>query len=112
MAMSWRDRQPAITAVVVSRLLLQEVAMSRHKPLYGPKALNQWTDEVRHAFPNLSKPQAVGLATWSFGMALAHSCALTAVALYLAKLLRQKLDSLSQRLRDFYLPAAAKKGHQ
>jgi hypothetical protein len=95
---------------VVPKLLLHEVAMSRHTTLYSSKALNQWTTEVRQAFPNLSKPQAVGLATWSFGMVAAEACALTAVALYLAKTLHRNLGSLTQRLRDFYRPANAKKG--
>lgn len=84
--------------------------MSRHPPLYSRTALDQWTDEVRQAFPHLCKPQAVGLASWSFGMVVAEACALTAVALCLAKVLHRKLATLRQRLREFYLPAQAKKG--
>lgn len=79
-------------------------------PLYGKKALHQWTEQVTHAFPQLSKTQAQGLASWSFAMVLARSCALTAVALFLAKLLCQKLNSARQRLREFYQEADAKKG--
>jgi hypothetical protein len=84
--------------------------MPRQKPWYGRKALHQWTHEVATAFPHLPHPQAAGLATWSFGMVLAKSCALTAVAFFLAKLLAQKVLSLRQRLREFYLEAPAKKG--
>src|SRR5215471_9692686 len=78
--------------------------MSRRDGLY------QWTHEVTTAFPNLSVPQATVLALYSFGAALARSCGLTAVALVLATLLRRKLNSLCQRLREFYQPAQAKSG--
>jgi hypothetical protein len=65
---------------------------------------------VSTAFPELSKPQAVGLATWSFGMILARSCARSAVAFFLAKLLGGKFLTVRQRLREFYQEATAKKG--
>lgn len=84
--------------------------MSRHQALYTRKALTQWTDEVGRAFPGLSQPQAAGLASWCFGMLLARSCALSAVAFFLAKLLRQQYDAARQRLREFYQEAEAKKG--
>ena len=44
--------------------------MSRHPQLY------QWIDTVVMRFPSLSKPQALGLALWSFGMIIARSCSL------------------------------------
>ena len=50
--------------------------MSRQPELY------QWIDTVVMRFPSLSKPQALGLALWSFGMVIARSCSLTAVADY------------------------------
>jgi hypothetical protein len=78
--------------------------------LYTQKALDQWTHEVAHAFPDLSTTQAAGLATWSVGMVLARSCALSAVAFFLAKLLKNKYDATRQRLREFYQEAKAKKG--
>jgi hypothetical protein len=84
--------------------------MSRRPSLYTHTSLRHWTDEVADAFPNLSQPQAAGLATWSFGMVLARSCALSAVAVFLAKLLCQKLNTTRQRLREFYQEANAKKG--
>ena len=43
--------------------------MSRHPELY------QWIDTVVMRFPSLSKPQALGLALWSFGMVIAPSMA-------------------------------------
>lgn len=80
--------------------------MSRRDPLY------QWTHEVTTAFPHLSKPQAAALALWSFGMVLARSCALSAVAFALASLLRRKVNTVRQRLREFYQEAGAKAGRQ
>ena len=57
-----------------------------------------------------SKPQAVGLALWSFGMILARSCSLTAVADLLAPLMGQSFNTLRERLRDTYREASAKAG--
>ena len=53
----------------------------RHPELF------QWIDTVAMRFPTLSKPLALGLAMWSFGMILARSCSLTAVVDMLAPLL-------------------------
>ena len=47
-------------------------------------AVYQWTTEVTTHLPHLSKPQATVLALWSLGMVLARSCALSAVASWLA----------------------------
>ena len=84
--------------------------MSRRPSLYTRKALGRWADEVADALPNLTRPQAAGLASWSFGMVLARCCALSAVALFLAKLLGQQVNTVRQRLREFYQEADAKKG--
>jgi hypothetical protein len=72
--------------------------------------LRQCIEELAEAFPELSRPQVVGLATWSLGMILARCCALTAVALFLAEYLSQQFDAVRQRLREFYQEAGAKKG--
>ena len=53
--------------------------MSRHPALY------QWLGTVGISVPSLSKPQALGLALWSFGRVIARSCSLTAVADVLAR---------------------------
>jgi len=70
--------------------------MSRHPQLY------QWIDTVVMRFPSLSKPQALGLALWSFGMVIARSCSLTAVADILAPLMGQSYNTLRERLRNTY----------
>jgi hypothetical protein len=78
--------------------------MSRQPELY------QWIDIVVTRFPTLSKPQACGLALWSFGMILARSCSLSAVANLLAVLLGQSFYAVRERLRDLYREAEAKAG--
>ena len=78
--------------------------MSRHPQLY------QWIDTVVMRFPSLSKPQGLGLALWSFGMVLARSCSLTAVADMLALLMEQSYNTLRERLRDTYREAGSKAG--
>jgi hypothetical protein len=60
----------------------------------------------------LSTAEVRGLAWFSFGMVLARSCSVTAVAGQLADLLGQKFDTVKQRLREWYCEAAAKTGHQ
>lgn len=78
--------------------------MLRHEPLY------QWSQRVANHFPELSRSTAFVLALWSFGMVLAHACGLSAVATHLAEVLRQPLNTVRQRLREFYQPASRKRG--
>lgn len=78
--------------------------MSRHDPLYD------WTDEVTTQFPHLSRPQAAVLALWSFGIVLAHSCTLPAVANILSPLIGRCHNTVRQRLREWDKAAADKSG--
>ena len=52
-----------------------------------PQPLDRWTDQVRMAFPNLSRPQATVLALYSFGMILAKRCGLSSVVTALVPVL-------------------------
>lgn len=79
---------------------------------HSPKALSQWVETVSTQFPHLSKPQAVVLALYSFGMLVAQSCGLSSVALVLAELLGQSENAVRQRLRDWYRDAEDKPGAQ
>src|SRR5205814_7760919 len=72
--------------------------------------LDQWTDQVRTAFPNLSRPQATVLALYSFGMILAQRCGLNSVVAALVPLLGVGFLTLRSRLKEFSQPAAAKSG--
>jgi hypothetical protein len=78
--------------------------MSRLPQLYA------WLALLTSAFPNLSTPEVRGLAWFSFGMILAQSCSVSAVALQLSDLLGHKFDTVKQRLREWYCEAAAKTG--
>jgi hypothetical protein len=73
-------------------------------------AVYQWTDVVTTHLPQLSKPQATGLALWSVGMVLARSCALSAVATLLAVGVERKANTVRQQLREFCYEAQAKRG--
>ena len=79
--------------------------MSRLPQLYP------WLAALTRALPPLSAAQLRGLAWFSFGMVLAHSCSVTAVATQLADLLGQKFDTVKQRLREWYCEATAKTGY-
>jgi hypothetical protein len=78
--------------------------MPHHPQLY------EWTNRVATAFPDLPPATARVLASWSFGLVLAHACGLSAVALVLAAVLGQAVNTVRQRLREFYQPADAKPG--
>ena len=78
--------------------------MSRHPELY------HWHSVVSSHFPHRSNPLAVGLALGSFGMIIARSGSLSAVAGLLAPLLAQPFNTVRERLRDTYREAPAKAG--
>lgn len=64
-----------------------------------PRAFYQWFQEVVQHMPDLSKPQAQGLAAFSFGLGLARRCTLSVVAEALAFL--GKPDTVERRLQRF-----------
>jgi len=67
---------------------------------------------VSQHLPHLSKPQAVVLAMWSFGIVMSKSCGLTTVSSFIASLLGQKENTVRQRLREWYQDDEAKTGTQ
>ena len=74
------------------------------------RTVYQWTQEVTTHLPHLSQPQATVLALWSVGMIVARSCALTAVASFLATWQERKSNSVRQQLREWCYEAEAKRG--
>jgi hypothetical protein len=72
----------------------------------------EWTTIIRTQLPTVSQPQATVLALWSLGMVLARSCALTAVAAFLATWLRRPEQNVRQQLREWCYEAEAKRGDQ
>ena len=80
--------------------------MHRRTSQEGSHVLPQHSDRMDDAYPlficpHLSKPQATVLALWSLGMVLARSCALTAVATFLAVWLRRQEPTVRQQRREF-----------
>jgi hypothetical protein len=69
-----------------------------------------WQATVIEKMPTLSKPQAVVLGLWSFGMVMTQSCGLTTVSSFIAGLQGKKENSVRQRLREWYMGAEEKKG--
>ncbi|MCP5019670.1 MAG: transposase [Ketobacter sp.] len=82
----------------------------RKNTKFGIQQLDQWVLTVAEHLPQLSKPQATGLALWSFGMATVKTCALTTVKLFLAVLLKVKENTMRQRLREWCYGREDKRG--
>jgi hypothetical protein len=78
--------------------------------MFCQASFDQWLSTIMHHLPQLSKPQALGLAFWSFGMVLARSCALTAVSSLLATGSQRKEHTVRQQLREWYYDAKRKRG--
>src|SRR6267154_1430233 len=79
-------------------------SMSRHPQLY------HWEKTLARHFPKLPKTFVVLLALWTLGMILARRCGLSSVALFLARTLGRKENTMRQRLREFYQEKTAKAG--
>jgi len=78
--------------------------MSRHPQLY------HWQKTLATHFPKLPKTFVALLALWTLGMILARRCGLSSVALFLARTLGRKENTMRQRLREFYQEKTAKAG--
>jgi len=78
--------------------------------MFCQASFDQWFATIMQHLPHLSKPQAWGLALWSFGMVLARSCALTAVRSLLAAGMKRKEQTVRQQLREWYDDAKRKRG--
>jgi len=72
--------------------------------------LCQWVKTVSTNLPSLTKPQALVVALYSFGIVIAQTCGLTAVAAVIAKTLGKKEDTAREQLRDLYREKQQKKG--
>ena len=73
-------------------------------------AFDPWQRTIMTHLPHLSKAQARVLAWWSHGMILARSCALSAVSIFVAGVLKRKDNTVRQRLREWCYEARAKRG--
>lgn len=69
-----------------------------------------WIDLLVSTFDSLSRPQATGLALYSFGVIMAKRCGLNSVVTAVAAALEDKLTTVRSRLQEFYQPATVKSG--
>ena len=74
--------------------------------------LLQWTQEVSTHMGHMSRPQAVVLALWSYGMVMTRCCGLTTVAGFLCLLHGKKFETVRQRLREWCYDGQDKRGKQ
>jgi hypothetical protein len=79
-------------------------------PMPHPEELNYWTAEVSSRLLQLSKPQALVLAYYSYGMAMTGCCGQSVVAEFLGLLLDIPWPNLRQRLREWNYESAQKRG--
>jgi hypothetical protein len=77
----------------------------RHSP-----ELLQWIDAVSRNLSVLSKPQAVVLGMYSFGMVIVRSCGISSIAYALSLLLEKSENTMRQRLREWTYNASDKRG--
>lgn len=77
-----------------------------------PSSITEWAEQVNAHFTQLSWPQALVLALWSYGAQVLQSCGQSQVAGLLAQVLGQKTDTVRQRLREWVWDKDAKKGTQ
>ncbi|NEO82543.1 MAG: transposase [Moorea sp. SIO4G3] len=83
-----------------------------HRLNHRPEAYQAWMRIVIHNMAHLSKPQAVVLAMWSFGIAITQSCGVSTVSAFLAALLNHSENSVRQRLKEWYKGSQEKWGHK
>lgn len=78
--------------------------------MFCQAGFDPWLRTITTHLPPLSKPQAMVLALWSFGMGLARSCALTAVSPMLAQGRQRKEQTVRQQWREWYDDARRTRG--
>ena len=78
--------------------------------MFCQASFDQWLTTIMQHLSHLSKPQATVLALWSFGMVLAHACALSAVSHLLAQGMGRKEQTVRQQLREWYYDVQRKRG--
>lgn len=76
------------------------------------KYLKDWSNIVSSHFSNLSLPQVTGLATWSFGIALTRSSSVTKISELIAEINQEKINTVKNRLKEWYKEAEKKTGEK
>jgi hypothetical protein len=74
--------------------------------------LTRWLDHLDRHLPHLSRPQRRTLALWSHAATVTQHIGLTTCVAFLAEFAGVSAASMRTRLREFYRPAAIKRGEQ
>ncbi|PAX52040.1 hypothetical protein CK510_21450 [Brunnivagina elsteri CCALA 953] len=72
------------------RRKIKVVAKLGARKMLNNKHIKDWSCIVSEHMGHLSLPQAIGLATWSFGMVMTRSSSLTQVSNFIAKVNGEK----------------------
>lgn len=80
--------------------------------IYTTSSLNNWQKIIRTNMSHLSKPQALLLAWWSFGMVVAGTCGITSITRVIHQLTDVKESNVRQRLREWNRDQADKAGRK
>lgn len=75
-----------------------------------PQELSAWTGTVSSQLPHLTRRQAAVLAAYSFAAMLTQSSGMSHVSYFLACLLRERENTVRQRLREWLYDAQDKRG--
>ena len=78
----------------------------------SPQAYQEWLRVVINKMSHLSKSQAVGLALWSFAIAMTHSCGLSTVTVFLGQILSRTENNIREQLRQWYREKNQKYGRK
>lgn len=93
----------------------EQPAVEKKTPLLRkdyPQVYKEWQQIVTQKMSHLSKPQAVVLALWSFGIAVTHCCGLSSVTVFIADLLGQPENNVRERLRQWYKEGGCRGGRK
>lgn len=72
--------------------------------------ITRWSRDLARHLPHLSAAERGTLALWSYAATLTEHIGQTTCAAFLAATLGESANTLRQRLREFYRPAAIKRG--
>ena len=78
----------------------------------SPQAYQEWLRVMINKMSHLSKSQAVGLAMWSFAIAMTHSCGLSTVTVFLGQILSRTENNIREQLRQWYREKNQKYGRK
>lgn len=95
------------TVAVLPNTAVMAATMTTGRP---HSHVTRWSRDLARHLPHLAVAERTGLALWSYAATITEHIGQTTCAAFLAEALREPEDALRQRLREFYRPAAGKRG--